>query len=93
MRAGPKAEPKAEPKAMEVAVVALGSLGAGLVLFLATGMLCTAAILASTKAARPARALASRPPRPRTPPEQDAAKEPTAALHLDWMDSARGRTR
>lgn len=35
--------------AAEAAAVALGSLGAGAVLFVGTGMLCTAAMLSATK--------------------------------------------
>lgn len=38
--------------AAEAAAVALGSLGAGAVLFVGTGMLCTAAMLSTTKGAR-----------------------------------------
>ncbi|KAK3907485.1 Testis-specific serine/threonine-protein kinase 1 [Frankliniella fusca] len=81
--------------AAQVAALALGALGAGVALFLAAGMLSTAAILASTKAARPRAAPSTSHPSPdrRAPKLAPEELRPEVGLHLDWLASTRGRIR
>lgn len=84
--------------------MALGTLGAGAALFVATGVLCTSAILCSTRGVRvrgspfPAKGHDSVLPRPRAAPKPVVPEAAYAALGVplsvhgaaDWL---KGRTR
>lgn len=91
---------------IEVAASAAVALGAGAVLFVGTGMLCTAAMLCSTKGLRPRgpaqRATAAAPRRPRpghrakprpAGPAEDPFGVPLHPAGFAGLSCVRGRTR